>query len=39
MARVAEGTGYWLQHGAETRQLAGGDGLITLYLMGFRLSR
>ena len=30
MARVAEGTGYWLQHGAETRQLAGGDGLIAL---------
>ncbi len=30
MARVADGTGYWLQHGAETRQLAGGDSLITL---------
>ena len=30
MMRVAEGTGYWLQHGAETRQLAAGDGLIVL---------
>ena len=30
VARVAEGTGYWLQHGAETRQLTAGDGLIVL---------
>ena len=30
VARVAEGTGYWLQPGAETRQLAAGDGLIVL---------
>ncbi|MGD0743793.1 MAG: helix-turn-helix domain-containing protein [Verrucomicrobiota bacterium] len=30
VARVAEGTGYWLQPGAETRQLAVGDGLIAL---------
>ena len=30
VARVAEGTGYWLQHGAETRPLAVGDGLIVL---------
>ncbi len=30
VARVAEGTGYWLQHGAETRQLAAGDGLMVL---------
>jgi len=30
MARVTEGTGYWLQHGAETRQLTTGDGLIVL---------
>jgi hemolysin activation/secretion protein len=30
MARVAEGTGYWLQPGTETRQLAVGDGLIVL---------
>ena len=28
LARVAEGTGYWLQHGTETRQLTAGDGLI-----------
>ena len=28
MARVAAGTGYWLQHGVEPRQLAAGDGLI-----------
>ncbi|HLX94276.1 MAG TPA: helix-turn-helix transcriptional regulator [Verrucomicrobiae bacterium] len=28
MARVAAGTGYWLQHGIEPRQLAAGDGLI-----------
>ncbi|MFZ1073411.1 MAG: helix-turn-helix domain-containing protein [Verrucomicrobiia bacterium] len=31
VARVAGGTGYWLQHGAETRQLAAGDGLIVLH--------
>ncbi len=30
MARVAEGTGYWLQHGADTRQLTAGDGLMVL---------
>ncbi|MGA3284024.1 MAG: helix-turn-helix domain-containing protein [Verrucomicrobiota bacterium] len=30
VARVAEGTGYWWQHGAETRQLTAGDGLIVL---------
>jgi hemolysin activation/secretion protein len=30
LARVAEGTGYWWQHGAETRQLTAGDGLIVL---------
>ncbi|HXR05545.1 MAG TPA: helix-turn-helix domain-containing protein [Verrucomicrobiae bacterium] len=28
MARVAEGAGYWLQHGADTRQLTAGDGLL-----------
>jgi hemolysin activation/secretion protein/AraC-like DNA-binding protein len=28
IARVAEGTGYWLQHGVSARQLAVGDGLI-----------
>jgi AraC-like DNA-binding protein len=28
MARVAAGTGYWLQHGVEPRQLTAGDGLI-----------
>ena len=31
IVRVAEGTGYWLQHGAETRQLAAGDGLIAFH--------
>jgi AraC-like DNA-binding protein len=30
MARVAEGTGYWWQPGAETRQLTVGDGLMVL---------
>jgi len=30
MARVAEGTGYWLQHGTETRQLTVGDGLMVV---------
>ena len=30
MARVAEGTGYWLQPGADTRQLMAGDGLMVL---------
>ena len=30
MARVAEGSGYWLQHGAAHRQLNRGDGLIVL---------
>jgi len=30
VARVAEGTGYWLQHGAETRQMTVGDGLMVL---------
>src|SRR5208282_5656271 len=30
MARVAEGTGYWLQSGAAHRQLNLGDGLIVL---------
>ena len=30
MARVAEGTGYWLPHGAEHRQLNPGDGLIVV---------
>ena len=29
IVRVAEGTGYWLQHGVPARQLAAGDGLIT----------
>jgi hemolysin activation/secretion protein/AraC-like DNA-binding protein len=29
IARVAEGTGYWLQSGVSARQLAAGDGLIT----------
>jgi hemolysin activation/secretion protein/AraC-like DNA-binding protein len=28
MARVIEGTGYWMQHGADTRALNAGDGLI-----------
>ena len=28
MARVAEGMGYWLQPGVESRQLTAGDGLI-----------
>ncbi len=28
MARVAAGTGYWLQHGVESRRLTAGDGLI-----------
>jgi len=28
MVRVAAGTGYWLQHGVEPRQLTVGDGLI-----------
>ena len=31
VARVAEGTGYWLQHGAETRQLGVGDGVLVLH--------
>jgi len=31
VARVAEGTGYWLQHGAEARQLGVGDGLLILH--------
>jgi AraC-like DNA-binding protein len=30
MARVAEGTGYWLPHGADHRQLNPGDGLIVV---------
>ncbi|HUA39542.1 MAG TPA: helix-turn-helix transcriptional regulator [Candidatus Sulfopaludibacter sp.] len=30
MARVAEGTGYWLQHQAAHRQLNPGDGLIVI---------
>ncbi len=30
VARVAEGTGYWLQHSADTRQLTAGDGLMVL---------
>ena len=30
MARVAEGTGYWLPHGAAHRQLNPGDGLIVV---------
>ena len=30
MARVAEGTGYWMQPGAEARQLTVGDGLLVL---------
>jgi AraC-like DNA-binding protein len=30
MARVAEGTGYWLQHKAAHRQLNPGDGLIVI---------
>lgn len=29
IARVVEGTGYWLQHSVPARQLAAGDGLIT----------
>src|SRR5271155_4625843 len=28
MARVAEGFGYWLQHGTSARQLTVGDGFI-----------
>jgi hemolysin activation/secretion protein len=28
MVRVADGTGYWLQHGADARQFAVGDGMI-----------
>ncbi|MGH7994581.1 MAG: helix-turn-helix transcriptional regulator, partial [Limisphaerales bacterium] len=31
LARVAGGTGYWLQHGAEARQLTVGDGLLALH--------
>ena len=30
MVRVAEGTGYWLQHGAAHRQLNPGDGLMVM---------
>jgi hemolysin activation/secretion protein/AraC-like DNA-binding protein len=30
IVRLAEGTGYWLQHGTEARQLTAGDGLIVL---------
>ncbi len=31
MVRVAVGTGYWLQHGVEPRQLTVGDGLIATH--------